>query len=133
MNFSLYGEGEMTRATLGMQSAGQTASMELGYGREGGLDVVSFAADAAGQTMSLDVRTAMNGNGMRTGTLTLATGGNNAASITGNVTMYTGAELDMSGFTMPADLRPFEQMDNAALQEAFRPVMQFITQHGSLS
>lgn len=133
LSFALLSENGLQKAVLNIGGAGQQAIMEFAYGQQDGADLVSLDVDAGGEMLSVVAKTTMGSDGVRTGTLTLDAQQNGESySFGGDLTMYTGDAIDLSGFTMPSDLRPIEQMDNEAIGNAFAPVMDYIGSHAVL-
>ena len=130
MSFVLFSEDGLQKASLDIAGGGQQVSLQFAYGQQGGADVVSFGGQAADSNASFEINTAMGSDGVRTGTLTISADQAGTSNIIGaDVTMYTGDAIDLSGFTMPSDMRPMDQIDNEAIGNAFAPVMDYIGSH----
>lgn len=129
--FALFNEDGLQKANLDINGGSESGSalLEFAYGEQNGSDVVHFGGTAGGSTIALDVNTVKGADGVRTGTLSLIA---DDTAISGDVTMYTGDEIDLGGFTMPSDLRSFEQIDGDAISAAFEPVMDFLGTHATM-
>ena len=134
INFSLADVGGLQRAMLRFDTEnGGDGMMEFAYGERAGRDEVNVRISARENGFALVTRTTMGADGVRTGEATLTVEGpGQSVELLGDLTMYTGGELDLNGFVMPADLRPANQAgqaDDQALAGAFQPVMDYIAAH----
>lgn len=129
--FDLFSEDGLQKAVLCIDGADpDSMRFEFDYGQQDGKDVVALSSDAQGGSFDLSINSVMGADNVRTGELNLATDyADTDLLITANIEMRTDGSLDVGGFTMPGDLRPFDQMDDNALIEAFNPVIERIQSH----
>lgn len=127
-SFSLYSEDGLQKASLLLNGGdeGGIANLEFGYGQQGGSDIVSLGVEGGGSVLSFTVDTVKGADGVRTGSMTLVADQN---TISGDVTLYTGEKLDLGGFTVPSELRPFDQLDLNDIGNAFQPMLDYMNDH----
>ena len=76
----------------------------------------------------------MGTDGVRTGTLSLtASQRDQTIAFSGDITMQSGADLGLEGFTMPGDVRAFDQLDQSELMPFLQPAIDYISSHASMS
>lgn len=129
--FDLFSEDGLQKAVLGIDGAeDDSMRFEFDYGRQGGRDVVILAFNAQGVRFELSINSVMGANNVRTGEMNLAADyAGSDVLITADIEMRTDGTLDVGSFSMPTDLRPFDQMDSDAFVEAFNPVIERIQSH----
>ena len=132
-SLTLFKEDGLQKATFKAVGLGKDAELDFAYGPQADGDLVSFGAKFDAVDLSANLKTVMGADGVRTGTLVCSLEQNGSAvALTADVTMYTGEGPDLSGVTIPADLRPIDQMDGEAVAKAFAPVSDFIDAHAVL-
>ena len=130
MKFAMYRDGDMNRFAFSFNAAGQGGNIEFAYGQQAGNDIVSFNGQAGGATVSFLISTVMGADGVRTGELVFSVDQESVHSgFSGDLTLYTGDAVDLSGFAMPADLRSFDQLDDNVMSQAFAPVAEYLSTH----
>ena len=135
VNFDAFNEDGLSRFVFTIDAAGESGNLGFAYGQQGGNDVLSLTGAFSGAEFAFVINTAMGADGVRTGTMELSMKEGAATDIrlSGDLTLYLGEAVDLSAFTMPADLRPFEQMDENAISQAFAPVTDYLSTHVTMS
>ena len=134
LGLGVFPEEGLQKIALDLSASGQQANLEFGYGQQNGKDVVALSGAAAGASFAFSIDTAMGADGVRTGTLSLtASQRDQTIAFSGDITMQSGADLGLEGFTMPGDVRAFDQLDQSELMPFLQPAIDYISSHASMS
>ena len=131
ISFKLFPEDSLQKAEFRIAESGSDlADIVFAYGQQGGEDIVGLTVHSKEADFSFAINSTMGADNVRTGTMTLSLkDANNDVLVTADVEMRTDGQLDEGSLTIPADLRPFDQMDEAAMSEAFNAVAEYIQSH----
>ena len=133
-NVTAFQEDGLQKAALTMESSMGTPGLavSLAYGNDGSADVceITFNAD---EDVAMDLFTSFTPAEDSTEglfDLTVVTG-DSTVHATANIEKFLGS-LDLGDFTMPTDIAPMDDLQNAendeALQTALMPLLQYLSQ-----
>lgn len=130
---SEYPEDGMQRLAMDLQAQGtENVSLELGYGKQDDMDAVlcNLAANtsAANVAFSLNAATALVDDETRAGSLAVAMTAPDGSHIGATADLaIVLTDLDMSTFEMPAETVDISELQNADLNTALQPLMEYLS------
>ena len=131
LGFDIYSEDGLQKVAMALSGSGEQVDLEFGYGVQEGDDVVTLSgAVNDGTAFGFSTVTAVGSDGVRTGTMSVyATQNGEQYFFAGDLTMYTGADIGLAGYTMPTEIRDPNSVDNEAVNALLQPVADYIGNH----